>query len=63
MLRPPLGLAEVYHVIEDTLIRAVPFLPRFDDALVAEFVETEALTLAGQIKIFAGLHLGYDRHD
>ena len=49
-------------MIEDT-IRAVPFLPRFDDALVAEFVETEALTLAGQIKIFAGLHLGYDRHD
>lgn len=63
MLRPPSGLAEVYHVIEDTLIRAVPFLPRFDDALVAEFVETEAFTLAGQIKIFAGLHLGYDRHD
>ena len=50
-------------MIEDTsIIRAVPFLPRFDDALVAEFVEGEAFTLSGQMKIFAGLHLGYDRH-
>ena len=39
------------------------FLPRLEDALVAEFIEGEAVSLEGQMKIYAGLHLGYDRGD
>lgn len=53
---------QVYHVIEDAEpIKAVPFIPRFDDALVAELIEDEAFTLEGHMRIFGGLHMGYDR--
>ena len=48
-------------MIEETSIKVVPFIPRFDDALVAEFIHDEALTLEGHMKVFAGLQMGYDR--
>ena len=54
---------QVYHVVDDSGITAVPFIPRFDDALVAEFIEDEAFTLEGRMNVFAGLHMGYDRHN
>ena len=41
----------------------MPFIPRFDDALVAEFIEDEAFTLEGRMNVFAGLHMGYDRRN
>ena len=54
---------QVYHVVEDSTITAMPFIPRFDDALVAEFIEDEAFTLEGRMNVFAGLHMGYDRRN
>ncbi|CAJ1350543.1 unnamed protein product, partial [Effrenium voratum] len=44
-------------------MRGVPFLPRFDDALVAEFAESDAFSLEGRDRRFGGTHLGFDRGD
>ena len=54
---------QVYHLIDDFgTVEAVPFAPRVEDSLVAEFEEGEARSLQGHMRIFAGTHLGYDRH-
>eukprot|EP00913_Durusdinium_trenchii_P033763 g31607.t1 len=54
----------VYHLIDDFgTVEAVPFAPRVEDSLVAEFEEGEARSLQGHMRIFAGTHLGYDRGD
>ena len=50
-------------MVEDSGITAMPFIPRFDDALVAAFIEDEAFTLEGRMNVFAGLHMGYDRRN
>ena len=53
----------VYHDFEKGFIKPMAFLPRLEDALVAEFIEGEAISLEGHMKIYGGLHLGYDRGD
>ncbi|CAJ1426025.1 unnamed protein product, partial [Effrenium voratum] len=54
----------VYHARDgEYAMRGVPFLPRFDDALVAEFAESDAFSLEGRDRRFGGTHLGFDRRN
>ncbi|CAE7226081.1 plbB [Symbiodinium microadriaticum] len=53
----------VYHLFDENGVLAEPLLPRLDDALVAEIVGKDIISLERYTGTFAGVHIGYDRGD
>ncbi|CAE7264086.1 plbB [Symbiodinium natans] len=53
----------VYHTFDVSGVMAQPFLPRLEDALVAEVVGKDIFSLERYTGNFAGVHIGYDRGD
>ena len=52
---------KVYHLFDENGVLAEPLLPRLDDALVAEIVGKDIISLERYTGTFAGVHIGYDR--
>ena len=51
----------MYHTFDVSGVMAQPFLPRLEDALVAEVVGKDIFSLERYTGNFAGVHIGYDR--